>query len=114
MTPAIFGELLTPTGQTALAAAMDLSPSEDQFLTHFEKLRKRFSPDLAKAALETAILRRKARDKFPEADRLYFEREALEQATHHLVAEHRAKRFSKFKTVLDLGCGLGTDAIALA
>src|SRR5437868_4030805 len=101
MTLDTFTELLTPRGQTALGRAHDLAPTEATFLASFDKLRKRFDADLAKAAVETAILRSKASVKFPYAAKLYFVREALEQATHHVVAAHRAERFRRFKTVLD-------------
>jgi SAM-dependent methyltransferase len=114
MTLDVFNTLMTSDGERALAAARDLAPTEATFLASFEKLRKHFPADLARAALETVILRSKAAGKFPFADRMFFDREALEQATHFIVAEHRAKRFAKFKTVLDLGCGLGADSIALA
>ncbi len=113
MTLTSFEALLTPHGQTALAAATDLAPTEAGFLACFDKLGKRFDADLAKAAIETAILRTKAASKFPAAAKMYFVREALEQSTHHLVAMHRAKRFAAYGTVVDLGCGLGADAIAL-
>jgi len=114
MTLPTFEELLTPHGQAALDAATLLAPTDATFLAAFDKLRRRFDPDLAKAAIETVILRSKARGKFPDTERLYFEREALEQATPAAVAGHRAARLAAFATVLDLGCGLGADAIALA
>jgi SAM-dependent methyltransferase len=109
-----FHRLLTPAGKTALALAAALAPTEAAFLASFEKLRKDFDPVIAKAALETAILRAKARDKFPVADRMYFTREALEQATSAVVARHRAARLAPFGTVADLCCGIGGDALALA
>jgi SAM-dependent methyltransferase len=73
-------------------------------------------PDLAAAALTLADLRRHARTKFGErADRLYFTRAGLEQATRWPVAERRAARFAAASTkVTDLCCGLGTEALAFA
>ena len=68
---ATFHVLLTPDGQGALAAAAALRPAEATFLRCFEQLRKRHPPALAKAALETVLLRAKARDKFALADRLF-------------------------------------------
>ncbi len=59
-----------------------------------------------------AELRRKARGKFPQAERMFFEREALEQSSAFALAAHRAERFEGL--VYDLGCGLGGDLIALA
>src|SRR5262249_16460465 len=96
------------------AEAVALKPTEAGFLACFETLRKHHQPTLAKAALETALLRLRARDKFSYADRMYFTREALEQATSEAVARHRAKRFAAFGHVADLCCGIGGDALALA
>ncbi len=109
-----FRELLTPAGQAALAAANALEPTDAGYLAAFERLRKRYPAALAKAALETALLRQKARAKFARADNLYFTREALEQASSEAVASYRATRFVGFARVLDLCCGIGADAIAMA
>ncbi len=109
-----FAELLTPVGQAALATADKLAPSEAVFLGAFEKLRKRYPAPLAKAALETVLLRVKARAKFPQADEMYFTRESLEQASARLVAEYRSNRFSPYESVFDLCCGIGADTLALA
>jgi SAM-dependent methyltransferase len=109
-----FRELLSPAGHTALADAGSLAPTDAGFLAAFEKLRKRHPPALAKAALETDLLRQKARPRFAAADRMYFTREALEQASGEVVSRYRAGRFAAFPTVLDLCCGIGADAIQLA
>jgi hypothetical protein len=109
-----FHELFTPKGQAALADAHALAPIDAAFLSCFEKLRKRHAPALAKAALETVLLRRKAQVKFSHAQRMYFTREALEQATGEVAARHRAKRCVPYGVVADLCCGIGGDALALA
>ena len=77
--------------------------------------RKRFSPDLAAAALHQAALRRQAAVKFgAEAAQLFFTRAGLEQATRPVVAAHHARRFlaAGASRVVDLGCGIGADALA--
>lgn len=109
-----FRTLLTPAGQKVLVDAAAFEPREKDFLTDFQSLSKRYPRDLARAALETAILRREAVAKFPLADRMYFTREALEQATPHAVSAHRAVRFAGFPRILDLACSIGGDALALA
>jgi SAM-dependent methyltransferase len=109
-----FRLLMTAEGQSALTRAAALGPTEATFLTCFDAVRKHHPPTLAKAALETALLRSRARDKFTDADRMYFTREALEQATGEAVARHRANRFARFGSVADLCCGIGGDALALA
>jgi len=109
-----FGELLTPAGQDALAAAQGLAPSDDNFLANLAHLQKRFPAALAKAALETAALRLRARAKFSRAEAMYFTREALEQASGEAIARYRAGRFAAVGRALDLGCGIGGDTLALA
>ncbi|MGL4552543.1 MAG: class I SAM-dependent methyltransferase [Gemmataceae bacterium] len=107
-----FAALLTPAGQAALAEAAALAPDDGAFLACFTKLEKRYDREVARAAVETAVLRRRAEVKFTRAAAMYFTREALEQATSEPVARHRARRFSG--RVLDVGCGVGGDALALA
>jgi hypothetical protein len=109
-----FEALLTPVGQAALAAAFNLGPTEETFLAGLSRLQKQFDPELAKAALETVLLRARARAKFSRADRMYFTREALEQSSGEAIAAYRAGRVAPFARVADLGCGLGGDAIGLS
>lgn len=109
-----FQELLSPAGQAVLAAATALQPSDAAFLQSFDRLRKHAPPELAKAALETVLLRQRARVKFSAADRMYFTREALEQASGEVVAKYRTARFRPFGTVADLCCGIGGDTVAFA
>src|SRR5262245_39197081 len=109
-----FTALASPAGQDALAQAMELAPDQASFLSCHNRLSKRFGPDLARAALETALLRRRAAVKFRLAGRMFFTREALEQASSEPVSHHRACRFAGLGTVADLCCGIGGDAITLA
>jgi hypothetical protein len=109
-----FDRLLSPSGQAALRDAEALAPREVDFLAHFTALSRQHPPDLARAALETAILRLEAQAKFPHAARMYFTRPALEQATSHEVAAYRAERFKPFSHTADLGCSIGGDSLALA
>ncbi|MCX7790435.1 MAG: methyltransferase domain-containing protein [Chloroflexaceae bacterium] len=109
-----FDWLRSPEGQALLAelAARPLRPSDT--LREMERLRQRITPERARAALELTLLRRRARVKFPAAERLYFTREALEQASAAPVAAHRATRLAPCGHVADLGCGIGGDTLALA
>jgi hypothetical protein len=107
--------LLQPEGQAALADAEALEPSRLSLLRCLAALQKRYPPHIAKAALETACLRRQARQKFPTWwKRLYAIRDALEQASGERIALYRASRYAGYPVVADLTCGMGADALALA
>src|SRR5947208_7279569 len=97
MDRAALAALQTEAGRAALAEATAQSPEEATFLACFNRLSKRYERELARAAIETAMLRRRAAGKFTRADQMYFTREALEQATSEAVARHRVKRFAGMK-----------------
>ncbi len=127
-----FHALLSPSGQSALASAAEFEPTEESFLSCLAKLQKKYPAELATAALETVILRRKARAKFSRADAMYFTRAGLEMASGETISRYRAQRFAPpsassgqalrhasrqgkpFARVADLCCGIGGDAIGLA
>lgn len=74
-------------------------------------------PELVAAVLAQSRLRARARDKFGDfADRMLFTEAGLEQATRLPVAALHAGRFQRagVRWVADLGCGIGSDAMALA
>lgn len=80
-------------------------------------LRRHWTAGQAAAVLTQAELRRRAVAKFGEAaGRLFFTRDALEQATRSDVARWRAERLrdAGATQVVDLGCGIGADALAFA
>lgn len=90
---------------------------KDNELKLLKGLRRSFAPERAGDILTQAKLRKKAAPKFPRAHKMFFEAEALEQATSWELALHRAEklhRLGKAGPFLDLGCGLGGDALALA
>ncbi|MBN1440649.1 MAG: hypothetical protein JW929_14670 [Anaerolineales bacterium] len=102
-------------GREALCLARGLNPREEGFLADWAALqREGVERELARAALETAILRRRAEKKFSRAGEMFFTREALEQASAEGIARHRALRFRGLAGIADLGCGVGGDTIALA
>ncbi|MEV4629008.1 methyltransferase domain-containing protein [Micromonospora sp. NPDC049523] len=108
--------LRTPVGLTALAAAAELAGGDP--LAAATALRSAGLPGpLAAAALTQAELRRRAVGKFgPAAAGMFFTRSGLEQATRAVVADRRARRLraAGVRTLADLGCGLGADALAAA
>ena len=108
--------LLSPPGQRLLAVA-DEAYDGANALAVSTRLRADHDPFQVAAALTQVELRRRAVDKFgTDAALLYFTPSGLEQATHGLVAAHRANRASAagWVSVLDLGCGIGADLVAFA
>lgn len=108
--------LLGADGSAALAAAAPLAAGDP--LAGVEALRRSGYPaDLAAAAYGQATLRARAAAKFgPDAARMWFTADGLQQATRPVVADRRARRLAAagVRTVLDLCCGIGTDALAYA
>jgi hypothetical protein len=72
------------------------------------------SVERAHLVIDQVELRRRARDKFAIADRMFFTRKGLEQATDEQIAAVKAARFPAGQPLADLCCGIGGDLIALA
>lgn len=107
--------LRTPAGEALLAEAVEVAAETPDPLRAITRLRRRHPPAPAAAALETVNLRARAAEKFPEAAHMFFSAEALEQASSAAVAAHIAARYAgRAAHVLDLGCGVGGNTIALA
>ncbi|MCJ7512701.1 MAG: hypothetical protein MUO23_06985 [Anaerolineales bacterium] len=106
--------LRTDEGLACQAEAMRLRPTPITFLLLSQKLSRVYPERLGRLALEQAMLRQRAAAKFKHAERMYFTRQGLEQATPGAVAEHRARRYQAVERVFDLCCGIGGDALALA
>jgi SAM-dependent methyltransferase len=110
-------ELLSPEGLRLLDSLPEYS-STDDVVRSVATLRKAgHGPGLVAAVLSQAKLRAKARSKFgPFADRMLFTEAGLEQATRLQVAAQHAGRFQRagISWVADLGCGIGSDALAIA
>ena len=75
------------------------------------QLRKHYPEDIVRAAVSLHELRLKAKVKFSRADRMWLDRQGLEQSTSESVSKYKSIRFSG--PVQDLCCGIGGDAIAL-
>ena len=105
--------LLAPAGTEWLARAAALPGTESSHLADLGVLRRGLAPALAGAVLEQAGLRRRAAVKFARAAAMLFTPAGLQQASAEPVARHRAARFAG-RRALDLTCGLGGDALALA
>lgn len=116
MDVATFEQLLTEEGQ-ALVAEVHSRAGIESDLALGTRLRRDHDPALVAAAVTQNHLRGKAVAKFgPDAARLWFTHDALEQSTRHTVATARAERLRDqgVAAVLDLGCSIGGDLLALA
>ena len=112
-----FRWLLTDDGQRLLARAGEVSAEVADELARQTALRREAAPDHVAAALTQLDLRARASAKFGAlSSRMYFTPDGLEQATRLSVARHRAGRLQAFSaaTVVDLGCGIGGDLVAVA
>ncbi|MCF3173507.1 class I SAM-dependent methyltransferase [Streptomyces sioyaensis] len=110
-----FADLLAPEGQALLAELRDHDPANE--LAAATRLRREHPAPLVSAALGQARLRQRAAAKFgADAQLMYFTPNGVEQSTRSTVAAHRAARFAALgvRTLADLCCGIGGDALALA
>ncbi|WP_425573624.1 SAM-dependent methyltransferase, partial [Streptomyces globosus] len=116
MTPEDFTALLTPEGRTLLDSLRDYDPGKE--LAVATRLRRDHPAPLVSAALGQARLRQRAVAKFGAEDafRMYFTPGGAEMATRASVAAYRAGRLAALgvRSVADLCCGIGGDALALA
>ncbi|MGH4034202.1 class I SAM-dependent methyltransferase [Actinomycetota bacterium Odt1-20B] len=111
-----FAALLAPEGRALLDEVRDVAPAGE--LAAATRLRRTHPAALVSAALAQARLRQRAVAKFgaEDAARMFFTPDGVEQATRTSVATHRAESFKALgvRSVADLCCGIGGDAIALA
>jgi SAM-dependent methyltransferase len=91
-----------------------ISGSTEAELRSQKQLRSLFGDELVRAALAVHDARHKAAARLPAASRLWVTRTGVEQATAWEVAVHKARRFSGSARIVDLCCGIGIDAAALA
>ena len=78
-------------------------------------LRRELDPQRAAAVLDLVDLRRRGGTKLGDlAGRLFLTHDGLQEATRWQVARWRAERIAAYQPnlVVDLGCGLGIDALA--
>ncbi|MEL6152341.1 MAG: class I SAM-dependent methyltransferase, partial [Chloroflexota bacterium] len=99
--------------------------SDRNLINLIPKLRGTYSAEQTSAAIETVKLRRKALDKFgDDAAKMLFTQDALEQASDPLIRKYRSDKIAHMdentypitsdEQILDAGCGIGSDAIALS
>lgn len=94
--------------------ALDLAEGKEPTPENLRRVGAATSDEDARWAFAQWSLRQRARAKFALADRMLFDRESLEMASHEAVAAYHASRFPEGELVGDLTCGIGADLIALA
>ncbi|MEU4254991.1 class I SAM-dependent methyltransferase [Streptomyces fradiae] len=113
---AAFSALLTDEGRGLLTGLRHYDPAQE--LAVASRLRRDHPAELVSAALGQARLRQRAVAKFgaDDAYAMFFTPAGVEQSTRASVARHRAAAFARLgvRSVADLCCGIGGDAIALA
>ncbi|MEV6017302.1 MULTISPECIES: methyltransferase domain-containing protein [unclassified Streptomyces] len=111
-----FAPLLTAEGRALLDEVRATEPAQE--LAVATRLRREHPAELVSAALGQARLRQRAVAKFgaEDAGRMFFTPNGVEQSTRTSVAAYRAERMRALgvRSVADLCCGIGGDAIALA
>jgi hypothetical protein len=111
-----FLTLMTPEGLKLLSEVSYEDKAD--VLALVSKLRAAgHEASLVAVVLSQAKLRRRAAAKFGEfATRMLFTEDGLEQATRLRVAALHAGRFrdAGIRSVADLGCGIGTESLAMA
>ncbi len=83
------------TGSEAGAVLEELAADTSALHTAVSRLRGRFTPRQTHLLIEQAELRRRAVTKFAQAERMFFMRVGLEQATDEWVARYKALRFRR-------------------
>ncbi|MBB5632882.1 SAM-dependent methyltransferase [Cryobacterium mesophilum] len=109
--------LLSPEGLRLLDSLPHYDSTADVVHTVSVLRAAGHSPELVAAVLTQSRLRRRAATKFDDfADRMLFTEAGLEQATRLSVAALHAQRFRSngLRRIVDLGCGIGGDALAMA
>ena len=100
--------------QSAEADALTRLIDPQQHLQSMSVLRRHTTPERAAALYEIISTRLLATKKFPDGDRLWFTRTALEQASHQRISQHRAQQLPAVSHIADICCGCGGDLLALA
>ena len=113
----VLAALLTPEGRALVQALTPYDPTTAMTLLSRARSDPRWADQaqVVAAAATQARLRTRATARFPGPAR-WWTPDGLEQATRPEVAARHARRFVQagVQVVADLGCGAGSDALAMA
>lgn len=101
---------MSPVFLEALALAKGLAPTA----THLSRIGRATSPEAARWAFTQWELRKRGAAKFARAHEMLFDRDGLEMASHERLAAYHASRFPEGAKIVEIGCGIGADTIALS
>ena len=114
---AALAALLSAEGRALVDSLMPYDPATAMVMLSRARSDPRWAgrPDVVASAATQARLRTRAAGRFPGPVR-WWTPEGLEQATRPVVAERHARRYVRagVRHVADLGCGNGSDALAMA
>jgi len=91
-----------------------ITASERSLVALSQSLRKEIGVTRTHMVVALVELRRRAKKKFSQAERMFFTRQLLEQATDEAIANYKASRFPANQSIADLCCGIGGDLLGLA
>ena len=105
------------TAESSVARRLAGTEKDPGSLAAATRMRALVIPERAAAVLDHETLLRRSQGKFgAEASGWFWTPQGLEQSTRPMVSRRRAERFVALGacSVVDLGCGCGADAAALA
>lgn len=105
--------LISSDAEPWLERAAEAEETPESLLKTTIALRGDLGTQRANLLIAQVQLRRRAKKKFSQADRMFFTRQLLEQATEERIGQYKAARFPQQGQLLDLCCGIGGDLIAL-
>jgi hypothetical protein len=94
--------------------ALDRARGLEASATNISRVAEATSADAARWAFTQWDLRHRAASKFALAGEMLFDRDGLEMASDERLAAYHASRFPAGAQVIEVGCGVGSDTIALA
>src|SRR5262245_20406852 len=104
--------LVSDAARPWLAQARDELQHAGLSPRYLQRLRQDLSAERAHLVVEQVEPRQRAREKFSQAERMFFTRKGLEQATDEVLANYKAARFPEIG-LADLCCGIGGDFMSL-
>ena len=94
--------------------ALDRARGLEASATNISRIAEATSPNAARWAFTQWDLRHRAAAKFALAGEMLFDRDGFEMASDERLATYHASHFPTGAKVIEVGCGIGSDTIALA